>query len=121
MHGATKEGTGGTAGRHAWRPSDLGGTGRAGTHGRRLWPDPNEFARRRSLGYSLPAGVAAQRQTAVLATALLRIGVNLNQLTHQANAGREPEPDVLRTLADRITALLDGFYGPETDRPGSKL
>ena len=82
---------------------------------------PNEFARRRSLGYSLPAGVAAQRQTAVLATALLRIGVNLNQLTHQANAGREPEPDVLRTLADRITALLDGFYGPETDRPGSKL
>ena len=75
-----------------------------------------EFLRRRALGYRMPATLAAQTQTAALATALLRIGVNLNQLTHQANAGREPAEDRLRDLADRITALLDGFYGPGDNR-----
>ncbi|MHB0721667.1 plasmid mobilization protein [Roseomonas mucosa] len=73
---------------------------------------PSEFMRRRALGYRMPPSLAAQRQTATLATALLRIGVNLNQLTHRANAGREPPPDYLRDLATRIAALLDGLYGP---------
>lgn len=82
-------------------------------HAAALGISPAEFARRRSLGYRLPAGsVAEQRHVARLAVALLRIGVNLNQLTHRANAGREPPPDYLRALADRINALLDGIYGP---------
>jgi hypothetical protein len=82
-------------------------------HAAALGISPAEFARRRSLGYRLPAAsVAEQRRVARLAVALLRIGVNLNQLTHRANAGREPPPDYLRTLADRINDLLDGIYGP---------
>jgi hypothetical protein len=72
---------------------------------------PSEFIRRRALGYRLPASVAVQRQTATLATALLRIGVNLNQLTHRANIGREPQEDYLRSLADQISAVLDRIYG----------
>jgi hypothetical protein len=82
-------------------------------HAAALGITPAEFARRRSLGYRLPAAsVAEQRHTARLAVALLRIGVNLNQLTHRAHAGREPPPDYLHALIDRINALLDAIYGP---------
>jgi len=89
----------------AWERAEIEQTAAA------LGLSPSEFMRRRALGYRLPATVAAQRQIAVLATALLRIGVNLNQLTHRANAGREPPEDYLRDLAARISALLDQIYG----------
>lgn len=79
-----------------------------------------EFLRRRGLDYRLPANVAARRHTAALATALLRIGVNLNQLTRAANAGRVL-PHSVEELTDRITALLDGFYGPGSDERGPQL
>src|SRR5947209_1967370 len=106
MYGATEKSTGGAARRPAWRSPHHGGAGRGGAARRRAWNQSAEFARRRSLSYRLPAAsVAEQRHTARLAVALLRIGVNLNQLTHRANAGREPPPDYLRALADRINAL----------------
>jgi hypothetical protein len=78
----------------------------------RLGVSLSDFIRRRTLGYRLPATLAVQRHQAAQAVALLRIGVNLNQLTHRANAGREPQPDYLRALADRINDLLDDIYGP---------
>jgi hypothetical protein len=80
---------------------------------RMLGVSPAEFMRRRSLGYRLPPAVDGQQQTAELATALLRIGVNLNQLTRHVNAGALPPPDILPGLLARINALLD-----ETDGPG---
>jgi Bacterial mobilisation protein (MobC) len=70
-----------------------------------------EFMRRRSLGYRLPDAVAEQRHIAALATALLRIGVNLNQLTHHVNAGSLPPSDLLQGVLGRINALLDQIYG----------
>ena len=74
-----------------------------------------EFMRRRALGYRLPATQAAVRSQAVLATALMRIGVNLNQLARHANAGRPPSPSVIQELAARINAALDRLYDPEPD------
>jgi hypothetical protein len=72
---------------------------------------PSEFVRRRSLGYRFPVALAVRRQAAAQAVALLRIGVNLNQIARHMNAGREAPPD-LTTLITRIDALLDGIYGP---------
>jgi hypothetical protein len=48
----------------------------------------SEFVRRRALGVPLPASAGDQRTRALLATALLRLGVNLNQIAHHMNAGR---------------------------------
>jgi hypothetical protein len=72
---------------------------------------PSEFVRRRSLGYRLPAVLAVQRQAAAQAVALLRIGVNLNQIARHMNAGREAPPD-LSALIARVDGLLDQIYGP---------
>lgn len=47
----------------------------------------SEFLRRQSLGRAMPAGAVERRSRATLATALLRIGVNLNQITRHMNAG----------------------------------
>ncbi len=80
-----------------------------------------EFMRRRSLGYRLPAVLEQQRRQAELATALLRIGVNLNQLTHHVNAGSLPPADLLPPLLARINSLLDGVYGPGGDGGGPVL
>lgn len=73
-----------------------------------------EFMRRRSLGHRLPAAVAAQRQRAVLATALLRLGVNINQIAHRLNAGGR-EPGYLSALIARINAELDRLDDPAPD------
>jgi Bacterial mobilisation protein (MobC) len=43
--------------------------------------------------------------------ALLRIGVNLNQIAHHMNAGRGAPPG-LSALIERVDALLDDIYGP---------
>jgi len=80
---------------------------------RHLGVSPAEFMRRRTLGHRLPVTMIEQRQEAVQATALLRIGVNLNQWTHHMNAGRIPPFDLLRTLLARINALLDKIYGAD--------
>ena len=80
-------------------------------HAAILGISPSEFMRRRSLNYRLPAALAVQRHVAALAVALLRIGVNLNQIAHHMNAGRGAPPD-LSALIARIDALLDQIYGP---------
>ena len=76
-----------------------------------LGVSPSEFMRRRSLSYRLPASLALQRHVAALAVALLRLGVNLNQIARHINAGRGAPPD-LSALIARIDALLDDIYGP---------
>jgi hypothetical protein len=76
-----------------------------------LGVSPSDFVRRRSLGYRLPAALAVQRHLAALAVALLRIGVNLNQIARHMNAGRGAPPD-LSALIARINAILDQIYGP---------
>lgn len=81
---------------------------------------PAEFIRRRSLGYQLPGTLAAQRQEAVRNTALLRLGVNLNQITRHANAGRDL-PEHLPELLAAIMAELDSRYDPGRDSRGSIL
>jgi hypothetical protein len=80
-------------------------------HAAILGISPSEFMRRRSLNYRLPAALAVQRHVAALAVALLRIGVNLNQIAHHMNAGRGAPPD-LSALIARIEAILDDIYGP---------
>ena len=81
---------------------------------------PSEFMRRRSVGYRLPASLAAQRHHAALAVALLRIGVNLNQIAHHMNAGRNARPD-LSALIARVDAMLDQIYGPGDNGGRSQL
>jgi hypothetical protein len=49
-------------------------------HAAILGVSSSEFVRSRSLGYRLPASLAVQRHVAALAVALLRLGVNLNQV-----------------------------------------
>ena len=76
-----------------------------------LGVSPSDFVRRRSLSYRLPAALAVQRHVAALAVALLRLGVNLNQIARHMNAGRGAPPD-LSALIARVNALLDQIYGP---------
>jgi hypothetical protein len=80
-------------------------------HAAILGISPSEFMRSRSLGYRLPAALAVQRHVAALAVALLRLGVNLNQIARHMNAGRGAPPD-LSALIARIEAILDDIYGP---------
>jgi len=80
-------------------------------HAAILGISPSEFMRSRSLSYRLPASLAVQRHVAALAVALLRLGVNLNQIARHMNAGRGAPPD-LSALIARIEAILDDIYGP---------
>lgn len=57
----------------------------------------SEFVRRRSLGYRMPVSRSAEQGRDLLATALLRLGVNLNQIAKHMNAGRAA-PDHLSEL-----------------------
>ena len=79
-----------------------------------------DFMRRRALGYRLPPLDVEHQAMASLAAALMPIGVNLNQLTRAANAGRLL-PNSIEELAGRITSLLDEFYGPGTHGRRSQL
>lgn len=80
-----------------------------------------EFMRRRSLGYRLPPTQAAVRTEALLATALMRLGVNLNQLAKHANAGKTVLSATIEELAGRIHAVLDRLYDPGTGGGGPQL
>jgi hypothetical protein len=79
-------------------------------HAAILGISPSDFMRRRSLSYRLPAALAVQRHVAALAVALLRLGINLNQIARHMNAGRGAPPDLAALIA-RIDALLDQIYG----------
>lgn len=70
---------------------------------------PGELMRRCTLGYRLPVTLAAQRVEATRNAALLRIGVNLNQLTRYAHAGRLFSDQLSAVLAE-VSTVLDSFY-----------
>jgi ABC-type transporter Mla subunit MlaD len=75
------------------------------------------------LGYRLPQAAAVQQARASLGAAFNRLGVNLNQIAHKLNSGREPsalEPE-LQALIDRINAELDKLYGPGGNGGGPQL
>lgn len=75
----------------------------------------SEFIRRRTLGQPLPAAVAEQRTRAALATALLRLGVNLNQITRHMNAGRGAPSHLPALIAD-IRGHVDALTHDEPGR-----
>lgn len=70
----------------------------------------SELLRRRALGRRLPLPKAEEKANATMATALLRIGVNLNQIAKNMNAGRGMPmhlPNLvadIRAHVDRLTA-----------------
>jgi len=59
----------------------------------------SEYIRRRTLGVPLPPQSADRETRDKLATALLRIGVNLNQITKHMNAGRHAPPELPALVA----------------------
>lgn len=77
----------------------------ANAHGLNL----SEFFRRRALGYRLPATNINRQQIAEATTALLRLGVNLNQIAHHVNAGRDTPVYELSDLIERINKTMDAF------------
>jgi len=70
-----------------------------------------EFVRRRAVGYRLPAVLKESPVNAAAATALIRLGVNLNQITRHLHGTGELSPDLSALLA-RIDGELDRLYGP---------
>lgn len=73
---------------------------------------PAEYARRCVLDKRMPASQSERQAVAARATALLRIGNNLNQLTRHAHAGRGIADDALLVTLARINAELDRLYDP---------
>ena len=65
----------------------------------------SEYIRRRTLGVPLPPQSADRETRDKLATALLRIGVNLNQITKHMNAGRHAPPELPSLVATIQTHL----------------
>ena len=76
----------------------------------------SEFVRRRTLGIPLPPQAADRVVRDKLATALLRVGVNLNQIAKHMNAGRTAPPylpDLLSDIRNHVHQLTDE---PDRDR-----
>ncbi len=70
----------------------------------------SEFIRRRTLGVPLPPQSADRQTRDKLATSLLRIGVNLNQITKHINAGRHAPPElpaIVATINTHLKILTD--------------
>ncbi|MCW6512272.1 plasmid mobilization protein [Lichenifustis flavocetrariae] len=78
-----------------------------------------DYLRRRGLNHRLPSTVALAHSEALLATALLRLGVNLNQIAHHMNAGRAAPHAELDALIARINECLDQLYDPGPDGAGA--
>jgi hypothetical protein len=72
----------------------------------------SEFVRRRALGVPMPPQAADRATRDKLATALLRIGVNLNQITKHMNAGRHAPPELGGVLAT-VNACLNTLMADE--------
>lgn len=66
----------------------------------------SEFLRRQALGRAMPAAAIDNRARSVLAAALLRLGVNLNQLVRHMNAGRAESVQLPALIGD-IRAHID--------------
>lgn len=80
----------------------------------------SDFMRQRALGYRLPPIRPEVEAMQSLAAALIPIGVNLNQVVRAANAGRLL-PARVAELTDRISCLLDDFYGSGHHQRGAEL
>lgn len=78
-----------------------------------------DYLRRRGLNQRLPSTVAHAHSQAVVATALLRLGVNLNQIAHHMNAGRPAPYAALDDLIARINDAMDRLYDPGADGDGA--
>lgn len=69
-----------------------------------------EFVRRRACGYRIPSPPLGSPVNAAAATALIRLGVNLNQMARILNTTGELAPG-LPALIARIEGELDRLYG----------
>ena len=78
----------------------------------------SEYMRRRALHVPLPPQAADRHVRDKLATALLRIGVNLNQITKHMNAGRNAPPDLPALVATIQTHLKILNDEPRRDHSG---
>lgn len=78
----------------------------------------SEFIRRRTLGVPLPPQSADRQTRDKLATSLLRIGVNLNQITKHMNAGRHAPPELPAVVATINTHLKILTNEPRRDHAG---
>ncbi|MBP0618305.1 plasmid mobilization protein [Jiella mangrovi] len=79
----------------------------------------SEYVRRQALGRAMPATKAAEAHRAKLATALLRIGVNLNQIAKHVNAGRTAPyhlPDLINEIRGHVTRLTFHESGQDRSR-----
>jgi len=86
----------------------------AALHGLRL----SEFFRRRALGTRMPAGAVDRQQAAEATAALLRLGVNLNQIAKHVNAGRDTPVAEIYDLINRINYAMDQLH--ESGRIGQR-
>jgi len=78
----------------------------------------SEFIRRRILGVRLPAAIGDQQQAAEATAALLRLGVNLNQIARHTNAGRALPAGALSTLIERVNSAMDQLDESNRNRAG---
>jgi len=78
----------------------------------------SEFIRRRTLGVPLPPQGADRQTRDKLATSLLRIGVNLNQIAKNVNAGRHASPELPSLVATIETHLRILTDEPRRDHTG---
>jgi len=78
----------------------------------------SEYIRRRTLGVPLPPQSADRETRDKLATSLLRIGVNLNQITKHMNAGRHAPPELPALVAVINTHLKILTHEPSRDHAG---
>ena len=76
----------------------------------------SQFMRTRSLNQRLPSTVAEAHSLNVRATALIKLGNNLNQIAKHMNAGRAAPLAKLNDLIDRINEALDALYDPGPDK-----
>lgn len=78
----------------------------------------SEFIRRRTLGVALPPQSADRVTRDKLAVSLLRIGVNLNQITKHMNAGRNAPPELPALVASINTHLKILTHEPSRNHTG---
>ncbi|MCQ0990602.1 plasmid mobilization protein [Jiella marina] len=79
----------------------------------------SDYIRRQTLGRPLPTRRAGEANRAKLATALLRIGVNLNQIAKHMNAGRSAPyhlPDLINEIRGHVTRLTFDESGRNRSR-----
>jgi hypothetical protein len=78
----------------------------------------NAFARAAALGKPVTIRhESGPKINALAITALNRLGVNLNQITHHINAGRKPQIPYIEELIERIDSALDGLLSDDPPHP----